>query len=1260
MATIRPVKLRDNRLKTTRTVRVALAQLDYNPTYKYKIDFIIEPLFEFANVDNALSTLNIADTGIKLQYTSLIKTLKDSYIRVMLAKTKKIIERSKSEGAELVVFPEYSIPLDVALQIIKSNPEVSLVMPSHIVTEETLTKLEAAFETEIKPQQRQALYLAYNHNDRGIFVLPKVTQSQFETQLNIGQETRTITLTEDEFEIAVAMCSDFLQGRLISVPGSGNPFLQILSSADLRIVCSFTPSTQPFFDMASLDLLRTWSNDRRPTLFVNHLSGGGTSSFCRMAKEQVLDKIDDVSSYRLPPWAEAIVIFDVPLGPQPHGKPSPYDPEPAGSIYAMTLLDDPWNGKLDPESKIAEQRQLKAAANEIVSGNINRALALLQDVAGLEERFERLAMPDDASLDSWRVHVCNEVLDFLQSVSPSLSASDRRNIVTRIAALHELIGYGEPSAPQNEKTKKSQGFKKTTPEPVEKTIVFKKNREGIDYDCAAFRLQSIPKDRVPIARYVTALLTLFDALHRVDGMFIGLDFLIAEGGQLGVNTALHNITIEILINISVNYSSGNAEERRNILNDCGFLLHTGLGDSYRFRPMTEQLWDRYYSPAGSYRSNAYHAMIDDQLVPYSPPGEINQIVGYLYSRGTPTLLSIAITRADPTLAIKWYSFSSDKDQVQYALDLGKEPEGLIQNEELFHLLRSDQPQELENRNFEFQVSLYSEQQQNRVFVDAVMRRLLGNNFAIRQETKIDDSWRLASNESPDLSPVCKVGSLKEALMLFRFPTGSLPSFGDRTSSGVFQVPIEVAERSEGVLIGRGFHTDVPDGVPIFMPLADRHKHTYVIGKTGVGKTQFLLNMIMQDIIGGFGVCVIDPHGDLYDDVLSRYPKSRIDDLVVFDPADPLNPPGLNVFEHDRRNLLERDFVLDEIVSIFLKLFGKEIFGPRLQNYFRNGAMALMNDPSKDRTLLDIARLFIDDDFFDYIMRSVSDPSVKDFIEEFRKTATREREEMIPYFQSKFTPFVSNRVVRSVIGQPKSTVNFKSAMDQNKVVLINLSKGKLGELNSRLLGMVLISKLAWSALSRANMPPAQRREFFLFCDEFQSFATESFLVILSEARKYGLCLTVANQYIKQLQITDNYTHLDRDSLRDAVFGNVANLIAFRAGAGDAEELAKQLGVNSESFDVWKTQLMNQPAFHAIVKLDCEGVSTYPFSLQTIRFDQLNQLNGQQKAPTDADRGLGEKVGRCAKMMHQLPVELIDWETKKSRTDFYRLKGKLRRV
>jgi type IV secretory pathway TraG/TraD family ATPase VirD4 len=382
--------------------------------------------------------------------------------------------------------------------------------------------------------------------------------------------------------------------------------------------------------------------------------------------------------------------------------------------------------------------------------------------------------------------------------------------------------------------------------------------------------------------------------------------------------------------------------------------------------------------------------------------------------------------------------------------------------------------------------------------------------------------------------------------------------------------------------------------PVRITRDDRRRHFYAIGKSGTGKSTILEYMIRQDLQNGEGVCVVDPHGDLVEAVLPYVPRERADDVILFDPGDLERPMGLNLLE--ARTEEQKEFVAQEALAIFIKLFGEEIMGPRLQHYFRNGTLTLMSDDEDGATLLDIPKLFTDINYERLKKSKVKNPIVKSFWEkEMAKTGQREKEEMIPYFSSKFGPFVTNAQIRNILGQVKSGFDFRDVMDNQKILLVNLSKGKLGDLNSKLLGMIMVSKIQMAAMSRVDTPEKLRKDFYLYVDEFQNFVTDSFASILSEARKYRLNLIVAHQYISQItQSSEGGRGKHEDpALRDAVFGNVGSMMCFKIGASDAETMEKEFAPVFSQQD-----LINIANYQAYIKLNINNATSRGFSMQTI--------------------------------------------------------------
>jgi hypothetical protein len=368
---------------------------------------------------------------------------------------------------------------------------------------------------------------------------------------------------------------------------------------------------------------------------------------------------------------------------------------------------------------------------------------------------------------------------------------------------------------------------------------------------------------------------------------------------------------------------------------------------------------------------------------------------------------------------------------------------------------------------------------------------------------------------------------------------------------------------------------------------DRRRHIYILGKTGMGKSALLLNMAIQDILSKRGVGFIDPHGEVAEALLDYIPKSRVNDVVYFNPADIDYPIAFNAME--RVSFEHRHLVAAGLMGVFKKIW-PDVWSARMEYILNNTILALLEYPNS--TLLGINRMLAEPEYRKKVVEKVTDPVVKSFwTKEFAKYTQRYEIEATAAIQNKVGQFISNPLIRNIIGQVKSKINMREVMDEGRILIANLSKGRIGEDNSRLLGALLITKLYLAAMSRVDIPEEQRKDFFLYVDEFQNFATESFADILSEARKYRLSLTLANQYLAQLE---EMTAMGKSTkVKDAIFGNVGTIIVFRIGAEDAEFLEKEFGEEIEADD-----FVNLPKYNIYIKLMVDGVATRPFSAQTL--------------------------------------------------------------
>lgn len=421
---------------------------------------------------------------------------------------------------------------------------------------------------------------------------------------------------------------------------------------------------------------------------------------------------------------------------------------------------------------------------------------------------------------------------------------------------------------------------------------------------------------------------------------------------------------------------------------------------------------------------------------------------------------------------------------------------------------------------------------------------------------------------------------EELTSIFHFPTPYLETKKIKSLKSR-AAPLPVNMPQEGLVIGKNVYRGEEREARI--SVEDRRRHLYIIGQTGTGKSVSLQNMLAQDIEAGEGVCLIDPHGETVEAVLAKIPKHRADDVIVFNPADLERPIGLNMLEYDPARPEQKTFIVNEMINIFEKLYDlKATGGPMFEQYARNALLLVMSDPESGSTLLEVPRVFSDPAFRKMKLAKVTDVVVKNFWEKEAEKAGGDASlaNMTPYITSKFNTFIANEFVRPIIAQQQSSINFREVMDGRKILLVNLAKGKIGEINSNLLGMIVIGKLLMAALSRADVVETERKDFYLYIDEFQNFATDSISVILSEARKYRLALVMAHQFIGQL----------KENIKQAVFGNVGSMMVFRVGTEDAEFLEKQFAPEFEANDIANLDNLN-----AYVKALVNGQAVKPFNI-----------------------------------------------------------------
>ncbi len=452
---------------------------------------------------------------------------------------------------------------------------------------------------------------------------------------------------------------------------------------------------------------------------------------------------------------------------------------------------------------------------------------------------------------------------------------------------------------------------------------------------------------------------------------------------------------------------------------------------------------------------------------------------------------------------------------------------------------------------------------------------------------------------------------KELATIYHYPS-DLENFAQLKVAKMASSPAPMDLKKEGILIGKNKYRHLE--TDIYMSNEDRMRHMYVIGQTGTGKTTILKNMIVQDIKNGEGCCFIDPHGSDILDILANVPPERHKDVVYFDPSYTDRPMGLNMLEYDRERPEQKTFVVNEMLSIFNRLFDmKSSGGPGFESYFRNTALLVMEHPESGNTVLDLLRVLSDKDYRDYKLSKTTNPLIKQFWANAEKTTGETGlQNWVPYIANKFDVFLSNDIMRPVIAQEKSSFDLRKIMDEKKIFLVNLSKGRLGEMNSHLIGLILVGKFQMAALARQDS--ATRPDFFLYIDEFQNVTTDSISSILSEARKYRLSLNLAHQYISQIP----------EDIKGAVFGNVGTKAIFRVGPDDAQFLEKEMDPVFKAPDIMKID-----NFNCYIKLLSNNIPQKPFNMLTLpppkgnpsQIESLKQMSyqayGRDRAEVEAE-------------------------------------------
>jgi len=1243
-------------------IRIAAVQLYYNAACYLNYDYLSEPAHILENGHNFGIANLLLDSKPKYQESlnNFKHTIKDEYLQIYSKRIVEFIKKCIVYNIDLIVFPEYSIPYQILEDIKVFQNQVSIVAPSHTVTKECLSFYKEKFSIELNSDDiKKSICPIFVKGSNKIQLIDKLTNSPFEPDLVNGNRIDCfdipIGVNGDKCSIFVQICSDYIQ------PFFNNDLLdkvyEYKDKSKVHIVPTFTSHIslgERFFQEAKKQILFTWTSLRKPTVFVNTAEMGGTCFFCRKtSSSRRSDSESDICSYTIPKDDESIFIYD--LYPEHSVTPSKRStiPEPISKCIALLPVLYPnknvkeflkvLNGIEYPQDKlnyyIEQKNNCKTLEKNLPKTFINKLNDSITHIKALTSDevswyLDYVYIPSLETVQSWRFSHLFKSAKKLQAWWIPSNKDDTEKI-TKVKNNYYYVqnklkdSYAISSEVKSKfdftKYDEFNSFSKIS--KPEHSVKVKTISDQRSIGLFGFRLISPSLNGDSIKMQIKFLSTLMWEQWVFENIQLELRYVIKNYNPMVIP---YGKGIEVILTGMVEADNDeNAElESKKFAASLFSILSAIYQDEYLFEPISDAFLEEFGGKKKKYKYKTifFHRIqkIDEKIrrIPFQGNPTMKEIIQVLYDMKEEAQLRITV---EPFNIEKEVSIKKifDENYIDHKDNYNtKKIDNFSINKTEIDLLTAMNDldtitvltPENENQNLHYpcskiSITLFSDENPSYIVPQFIGNQFAGSNKFLYRKFQLSKQNEYVpvtdQNEKLYIEYLSKIGdetlfhlfTKKEAYSVFRLPIGNIPGYSDAPFK-MIMTPVDDIPK-EGILFGKGAHPGVSNEILVKIKDEDRRRHSYVLGKTGTGKTTFLLNLITQDINDGKGVGVLDPHGDLIDKIMGYIPKERLDDVILFDPTDPENPPGLNLLECDYSNPFHKEFIIQEAVSIFLKLFGHEIFGPRIQDYFRNGCLTIMDNKNNPGTLIDISRLFIDEKFRDAKINEVKDPIAKMFWQGFKQMGYREKQEMIPYFQSKFSPFISNQIIRNIIGQQNSMFNFREAMDNKKILLVNLSKGKLGEINSSLLGMIMISKLAWSAMSRANVPEDNRQDFYLYVDEFQNFITDTFDSILSEARKFRLNLTIANQHLNQLELYSTYEKRNPGLIINSIFGNVGTIVCFRIGINDTNYILKEFGdITGSGLSESEQYLLNLKKYHAVIKLIIDGHSLKPFTMKSV--------------------------------------------------------------
>ena len=1250
-------------------VRAAIVQLDYQPSVVLSYPVIEEPAL-LAEGEQGIASLHLSVPGVEKQITTLRGQVATGYEDFANSRAREILEYMNKKSVDVVVFPEYSIPATCLPVIEKFAGGCTVIAGSHTVTPSTIGICQQ-LNIKIESADIGKSICPIRSNDRKWLRIDKLTRSRFEGTLKPGTDWQRIQMQNRKgiaCSFAVFLCVDFINGNESNfqrlVPRD------IWKTIDFAVVPSYSPAFRDFEQQARSLAERAG----RPVMYANVASAGGSRIYCNFRENGAF--FERYGTKALEPGDEAVVIVDLPLGEyaQFDHRPTPLPVTPSSELVALAPILSRENfpsycglhDRVLGASKDEQKRSLLQAGHSELIGLVTpqseapsvlktKVYALLEamnwrDGQWLDVCVECVPIHNEVgSLAELRFKLLYSAQDLLAGIlrDPRVKGNELDAISGVLDVYRRALDYIRPRIRRQVVQKfdaTDQAVHTLDTEPTSPTFT----------SVFIMRLRSARVHREALEKQIRLLATLAHSGNKHLTLNLRYRSLPNVGGNL------KDLEIQIF---GAARAADRSDSRRladNFRRDLANLMRVTLRDAYTF--LLEELEQaeitRATEPFQMSHVVELRRKVEFGIQPYinqaSAPkiyhllgnSSIARILDSLQSNPFACMVSIHIhpivlTEAENSF-FKTYTRASGqrKDENEGAMFfLGAERNPSLRMADAITMQRMLGDSEGLHPTLLARLFVASHEPISKLLLNTIGNELWG-----------DESYEIFEFSSTgDLEVV--VDALRHAWVGDLPPFVEAPEKLDRVpflfdtyeASRMFRLPLDghsgavgtlfavlpspaAALPQDGIEIGLGFHAGAQQPIVVRLSDEDRTKHTYIVGKTGTGKSTLLSRMIEQDIRRGSGVCVIDPHGDLVDSVLTKVPDYRASDVVLLDPASTERPFGLNLLEYNPHLPHHKDFVVQETIAIMRKMFFHEHIGPVFEHSLRHLILTILDESLRgEGTLIEVPRLLFDKKFRDAVVPRLKDDLASDYWKEYASLVDYTKSESLTYVISKFDTFIVDHIMRNIIGQSRSTINIADIMEKRGILLVKLPSAVIGELNATLLGMILISKLRWASMGRAALPPAQRKDYYLYVDEFQNFAASGFESILSEARKYRLSLIVSHQHIGQLSAFNVATGRIEDRVLSAIFGNVGTMIAFRLGVTDAKFLAAEMGSPADPED-----FENLKSYHGLVKMLIDGEVYPPFTIRTV----LSSTD----TPEIGERIKQESLQKHGRPRHEVEIEI----------------------